>query len=170
MLARNEIIFKWVLYALAAALCFFVQGAVFQRLTIWGVIPFVFPLVAAIPATYERAVSGTLFALAVGVVCDLLLPGPIPCFYTLVFPLVGLCASLMAQSLLPAGYLCSLAAAAAAFLMTDLFHCLLLAMRGKLVWSTWAALSLREFCVTLPLALPATWLFRAVYRKTHFDD
>ena len=49
MLARNEIIFKWALYALAAVLCLFVQGALLQRVTIWGVIPFIFPLTAARP-------------------------------------------------------------------------------------------------------------------------
>ena len=48
MLARNETIFKWALYAAAALLCFLVQGAVLQRLTIWGVIPFVYPVIAAV--------------------------------------------------------------------------------------------------------------------------
>ena len=38
MLARNELIFKWALYALAALVCLFVQGVVLQRVTMWGVI------------------------------------------------------------------------------------------------------------------------------------
>ena len=50
MLARNETIFKWALYAAAAALCFFVQAFVLQRFTVWGVIPFLYPALAAIPA------------------------------------------------------------------------------------------------------------------------
>ena len=49
MLARNEVIFKWTLYAAATALCFLLQGALFQRVTIWGVLPFVYPMLAAIP-------------------------------------------------------------------------------------------------------------------------
>ena len=44
MLARNETIFKWALYAGATAVFFLLQGAVLQRSTLWGVIPFVFPL------------------------------------------------------------------------------------------------------------------------------
>ena len=44
MLARNETIFKWALYAGATAVFFLLQGAVLQRITLWGVIPFVFPL------------------------------------------------------------------------------------------------------------------------------
>ena len=53
MLARNETIFKWFLYAAAAAACLAAQGAVLQRITLWGVIPFLCPLLAAIPATWE---------------------------------------------------------------------------------------------------------------------
>ena len=80
MLARNETILKWALYAAATVLCLAVQEMFFQRFTLWGVIPFVYPLLAAIPAAYEGPVPGTVFALAVGVVCDLILPGPLPCF------------------------------------------------------------------------------------------
>lgn len=170
MLARNETIFKWALYAAATALCFLVQGAVCQRITVWGVIPFVYPLLAAVPASYESPVSGTVFALAVGVVCDLLLPGSFPCFYTLLFPFAGLCASLLSQSLLPAGLLCSLTGSAAAFLMSGAFHGLLLWAAGKTAWSACASVTLREFCVTAPLIIPVTFLYRAVYRKTHLDD
>ena len=170
MLARNEIIFKWALYALAALVCLFVQGVVLQRVTIWGVIPFVFPLVAVIPDTFEKPTSATIFSLCVGVVCDLVLPGTIPCFYTLVFPVVGLWASLLSQSILPAGFLCSLVGTALAFFATGLFHCLLLWAGGKAAWGAAAFVALREFCVTVPLIVPVTLLFRAVFRKTHLDD
>lgn len=170
MLARNETIFKWTLYAAAALLCFFVQGAVCQRVTIWGVIPFLYPALAAVPATYEGPVAGTTFALAVGVFCDLLLPAPSPCFYTLAFPLVGLCAGLLSESVLPAGSLCSLVSAAVAFFLTGFAHCLLLWMHGKAAWGAGAFLTLREFCVTAPLTLPLTALFAAVHRRTHQDN
>ena len=120
MLARNKLIVKWSLYGAAALVCLLVEGALLQRITIWGVIPFLYPLLAAIPATRESPAAGAAFALCVGVVCDLLLPGAVPCLYTLVFPLAGLCAGLLAQSVLPAGYLCSLAGTAAAFLLLRL--------------------------------------------------
>ena len=48
MLARNETIFKWALYAGATAVFFLLQGAVLQRITLWGVIPFVFPILVAV--------------------------------------------------------------------------------------------------------------------------
>lgn len=170
MIARNETIFKWLLYAAATALCLFVQGGLLQRLEFWGVIPFVYPLLAAIPATFEGPLPGTIFSLSVGVVCDLLLPGPIPCLYTLVFPLAGLCSGLLSQSWLPAGFFCSLVSAVIAFALTDGFHCLLLWMLGKPAWQAGALLSLREFCVTAPFVIPLTLLYRSVFWKTHLGD
>lgn len=47
MLARNETIFKWALYAAATALCFFVQFVLLQRFTLLGVIPFIYPVAVA---------------------------------------------------------------------------------------------------------------------------
>ena len=90
--------------------------------------------------------------------------------YTLIFPLAGLCAGLLAQSWLPAGVLCSLVGSAAAFLLTDSFRCLLLWMAGKAAWQTGGFVMVREFCVTVPLVIPVTWLYRAVFRRTHKDD
>ena len=169
MIARNETIFKWLLYAAATALCLFLQSSVLQRMEFWGVLPFIYPLLAAVPATFEGPLPGAIFSLALGLLCDLLLPGPIPCFYTLTFPLVGLCAGLLSQSWLPAGFLCSLVSAAAAFLLTGAFQCLLLWMRGAAAWEAGAMVALREFCVSLPLILFLTPLYRSVFRRTHLE-
>ena len=170
MIARNETIFKWLLYAAATALCLLVQGGLLQRLEFWGVIPFLYPLLAAIPATFEGPLAGSIFSLILGLLCDLLLPGPIPCFYTLVFPLVGLFASLLSHSLLRPGLLCSLASAAMAFALTDGFACFVLWSRGKAAWGAGAFLALREFCVTAPWIIPVTLLFQAVFHRTHPDE
>ena len=164
MIARNETIFKWALYAAATALCLLIQGGLLQRLEFWGVIPFLYP------ATFEGPLPGTIFSLCVGVVCDLLLPGPIPCLFTLIFPLIGLCAGLLSQSWLPAGFLCSLVSAAAAFLLTDSFRCLILWMRGRAAWEAGALVMVREFCVAAPFIIPLTLLYHAVFRRTQLDD
>lgn len=170
MLARSATIIKWVLYALAGLACTVVQAAVLQRFTLWGVIPFLYPLIAALPATFEGPAAGTVYALAAGVLCDLLLPSPIPCFYTLTFPLVGLSAGLLSQSLIPAGYLCSAAASLPAYLLTGVFHCIVLWATGHAAWTAGLSVTLRELCVSLPWSLPMAWLFRKVYRRVHIDD
>ena len=170
MLARSATIIKWVLYALAGLACTVVQAAVLQRFTLWGVIPFLYPLIAALPATFEGPAAGTVYALAAGVLCDLLLPSPIPCFYTRIFPLVGRSAGLMSQSLIPAGYLCSAAASLPAYLLTGVFHCIVLWATGHAAWTAGLSVTLRELCVSLPWSLPMAWLFRKVYRRVHIDD
>ena len=164
MLARSATIIKWVLYALAGLACTVVQAAVLQRFTLWGVIPFLYPLIAALPATFEGPAAGTVYALAAGVLCDLLLPSPIPCFYTLIFPLVGLSAGLLSQSLIPAGYLCSAAASLPAYLLTGVFHCIVLWATGHAAWTAGLSVTLRELGVSLPWSLPmaslALWVVR----------
>lgn len=170
MLARNETIFKWTLYAAATALCFLLQSFVLQRITVLGVIPFIYPVVVAVLATLEGPFAGTVFAIAVGVVCDVLLPGIFPCLYTLIFPLSGLCAALISQSWLPAGYLCSLATSAIGFLMTGLAQCFLLLAREKAAWATGLSVCFRELAVSAALVIPVTILFRWVFRRTHLDD
>ena len=170
MLARNKTIYKWLLYAAAAVRCLAVQGALLQRITLWGVIPFLYPLAAVIPATYESPTAGTIFALCVGVVCDLLLPASIPCFYTLIFPAAGLCAALISQSLLPGGFLCGVVTSVLSFLLTDAFHCIVLWAGGKAAWAAGAQVFLREVCVSILLVVPVVLLFSAVFRRTHLDD
>ena len=147
-----------------------VQAAFLQRVTIWGVIPFLYPLIAALPAIFEGPAAGTVYALACGVFCDLLLPSSIPCFYALILPLVGLAAGLLSQSLIPAGYLCSAAAALPAYLLTGIFHCIVLWAQGHPAWGAAMSVTLRELCVSLLWSLPMTWLFRRVYLRVHVDD
>lgn len=170
MLARSATIFKWTLYTLAGLVWAVVQAAFLQRVTIWGVIPFLYPLIAALPATFEGPAAGTVYALACGVFCDLLLPSSIPCFYTLILPLVGLAAGLLSQSLIPAGYLYSAAAALPAYLLTGIFHCIVLWAQGHPAWGAAMSVTLRELCVSLLWSLPMTWLFRRVYLRVHVDD
>ena len=170
MLARSDTIIKWILYTLAGLVWAIAQAAVLQRFTLWGVIPFLYPLIAAIPATFEGPTAGPVYALAAGVFCDLLLPSPIPCFYTLIFPLVGLAAGLLSQSLIPAGYLCSAAAALPAYLLTGVFHCIVLWATGHAAWTAGMSVTLRELCASLLWSLPMTWLFRKVFLRVHIDD
>ena len=111
-----------------------------------------------------------VFAIVVGVVCDVLLPGAFPCLYTVIFPLAGLCSALISQSWLPAGYLCALTGSTISFLMTGLAQCLLLTIRGKGAWAAGLSVCFRELLVSAVLIFPVTLLFRWTFRRTHLDD
>ena len=143
MLARNETIFKWALYAGATAVFFLLQGAVLQRITLWGVIPFVFPILVAVLGMYEGPLPASVYALTVGVLCDLLLP---------------------------AGFLCGVVTSVLSVLLTDAFHCIVLWAGGKAAWAAGAQVILREVCVSILLVVPVVLLFSAVFRRTHLDD
>ena len=169
MTPKQETLFKWTLYAGASFLCVLVQGFVLQYLRISGVFPFLYPILAATLATLEGPVNGTLYGLVLGVICDLTITAPIPCFYTLVFPLAGLCGALMSRSLLSFGWLGSLAASACAFIFTGAFHGLILALSGKSAWRAVLSTCGRELAVSILFAIPVYLLFQAVHRKCTTD-
>ena len=172
MVARSELIFRWSVYAAAALLCCLVQGLLLQRLRIWGVMPFLYPALAAMVSVWEDALpGGTVFALCLGAVCDLALPGPLPCFYTIAFPLAAMLAGLLTRAWLSSNLLSALTASALGFLVTDLFHAAVLALRGQGAFAAAMTLAGREFLVTLPLLPFLALLLRFLHRKTHpYDD
>ncbi len=170
MTSRQETFFKWALYTGATAICLLIQGLVLQNMVVWGVFPFVYPILAATVSSLEGSINGTIYSLILGVVCDLTIPGSIPCFYTLIFPLVGLCGALLTRGVLSSGWLGAAVASIAAFLFTGLFHALILAMSGKAAWSGAALVCGKELAVSILLAIPIYVLFHAVYRKSHAND
>lgn len=170
MLARTDTIVKWALYLAAGFLCLLVQTVFLNRITLWGVIPFLYPLMVAIPATMEGSLFGSAYGLIFGVLCDLLLPAPIPCFYTLALTAVGFSAGLLSRNWLPAGLICSLAAAVVAFFLTDGFHAVVLWAQNHAAWKAAAWVGLREFCVSLPFIFLMTPFFERLYRRLHRDD
>ena len=113
MVARSELILRWSVYGAAGLLVCLVQGLILQRLDLWGVMPFLYPALAAMVAVWEGAVPcGAVYALCLGAACDLALPGGIPCFYTIAFPLAAMLAGLLTRGWLSSNLLSALAASA----------------------------------------------------------
>lgn len=161
----TERIRRWALYAGATLLLCLLQ-TMLHGLRIWGLFPFLYPLMVAAVANYEGAIAGTAYGLTLGILCDLTLAAPIPCFYTLIFPPVGLVAGLIAGGLLSSGPFCLTISAVVSLTMTDLFHGLLLWMTGKAAWQATGVVFLRELILTLPFLLPVGLLFHRVHQKT----
>lgn len=172
MVARSELILRWSLYGAAGLLTCLLQGLILQRLSIWGVMPFLYPALAAMVAVREGALpAGAVYALALGAVCDLALPGAIPCFYSVAFPLAAMLSGLLTRSWLSSNFLSSLAASALSFLVTGLLHAGVLAAMGHGAFGAAMAVTGKEFLVTLPLLPFLYLLLRFLHRKTHpYDD
>ncbi|BAL01832.1 hypothetical protein OBV_46330 [Oscillibacter valericigenes Sjm18-20] len=165
MTPRQETIYKWGLYALVTLLCCVWQGLVLQYVKVMGVFPFVYPILAAVLSTLEGPLSGMIYSLALGVVCDLTISAPIPCFYTLIFPLAGLLAGMLARSVLSSGFLSALVTSVAAFLLTGIFHGLIFVFTSHTAWAETAFVCGRELIISIPWALPVYFLFRLVWHR-----
>ena len=171
MLGRTEIIFKWLLYAAGVLICWILHGVALQFLNIFGVMPFIFPMLAAIIAMYEGPFSGSICALVMGILCDLTISVPIPCFYTLVFPVIGMLAGLIAKNWLPMSFWCAAILSLLAFTLTDSFHFLLLVLKGG-GHAAQAAIDLacRETGASMPFLIPVYFVFRRIYEICHVYD
>ena len=168
MVARSELILRWSVYGGAGLLVCLVQGLILQRLDLWGVMPFLYPALAAMVAVWEGAVPcGAVYALCLGIACDLALPGSVPCFYTVTLPLAAILAGLLTREWLSSHLLSALAASALSYLVTGLLHAGVLAVTGHGAFVTAMAVAGKEFLITLP-ALPLLYLLlRLIHGKTH---
>ena len=171
MLGRTEILLKWLLYAAGVLICWMLHGVALQFLDIFGVMPFIFPMLAAVIAMYEGPFSGSIFSLVLGVVCDLTIAAPIPCFYTLVFPIIGMLAGLVSKNWIPMSFLCACLLSLLAFVLTDSFHCLLLALTGsRHAMAAAFSLAIRETGASLPFLVPVFFVFRRIHEICHVYD
>lgn len=72
MLTRQNKFIKWASYALALVLVTFLENSVFARFPVWGVIPVMIPLAAAMAGVFEGPAPGAAFGIGVGVMCQAL--------------------------------------------------------------------------------------------------
>ncbi len=156
---------KWTVYAAACLLLLFGHGLTLSHLRVWGIAPFLPPLLPAVLASMEDRLEGFVFALAFGVCCDLALTAPLPCLYTLAFPLAALLASVLSRSVLQPGFLCSLAVSAAAFVIADLIAAAALLAGGHAGLDAIALRALREMAVSLPLLAACHPLLAWLHRR-----
>lgn len=164
-LNQRDMFFKWLYYAGATLLLVLVQSLVLNRICVWGVHPFLPPLIAAITAMLEGPGEGAAFAGVFGLLCDLTMPGIIPCFYTLAFLAAALLAAVIAKWFLSQGFLCAVLCAALALLVTDLLHTLLLTFRQGVELTAALSLTGREAAVTVVLSPLVYLLLRSVHNR-----
>ena len=164
-LNQRDMFFKWLYYAGATLLLVLVQSLVLNRICVWGVHPFLPPLIAAITAMLEGPGEGAAFAGVFGLLCDLTMPGIIPCFYTLAFLAAALLAAVIAKRLLSQGFLCAVLCAGLSLLVTDLLHTLLLTFRQGVELTAALSLTGREAAVTVVLSPLVYLLLRSVHNR-----
>ncbi len=163
-----EIIARQTAYAVTSLLLLLLlllRSTLLARLHVWGIMPFLPPILPAVIASMEDRLEGFAFALAFGVCCDLALTAPLPCLYTLAFPLAALLASVLSRSVLQPGFLCSLAVSAAAFVIVDLIAALALLADGHAELGAIALRAVREMALSLPLLVACHPLLAWLHRR-----
>lgn len=170
MLPKSYLIWKWTVYSLATALLFGLQSLVLNQVQVLGVTPFLYPMLPAVLASYEGSRRGPTFALCLGVVCDLLLPGPFEGFFTLVFPLVAVLAALIAEKLLSPGALCGFVVSTMALLLTGALRIFVLALPGSAIpWALMGRILLLETVLSLPALAVVGPLYQVIHRRCASD-
>ena len=164
-MTRRAVLFKWLLYALAAAAIVLLQNLILTHLNIGGVHPFLLPAVAAVPATREPRRESALFGFAFGLLCDLMIPASFPCLYAVSFLLIALLSGLVAQRLVNPSFVCSVTVSAAAILITDLLRILSISGASGFHLSAALLLMLHELAITVIFFPAVHVLDYLVYRR-----
>ena len=125
-MGRRDFLFKWLFYALTALGFVLVQVFGLVHIRIWGVHPFLFPVLVSTVAALESAHESAVFALATGAVLDVTMPGVIPCFYTVAFLVVFLLAWVLSAKVLSQPFFCCMLCGVLSIVCTDLLQMLFL--------------------------------------------
>jgi len=161
--APREVTYKWIAYSLCIMLLMFLRLLLIPSLTIWGVMPFLPPLLLAAVSSLENPRGAVIFGLAFGVFCDLLLNAPFPCLYTLAFTIAALLSAQMSQRFLQTGFLCALILSILTFTVVAVLNVIALGI-SRAGLSAMLSLYAREMLISL-LFLPACYpLFLFLHR------
>lgn len=164
MLPKSYIVAKWTVYALATLALFALQHLILNHITILGVTPFLYPMIPAIVASYEGLHRGSIFALAVGVVCDLLIFGPFDGFFTVIFALIGILSALISENLFSPGWLCGLVVSLLGLGLTLAARLTLFLLAGEFRPLLMLPQALIECAISLPVLFVAVPLYEYVHR------
>lgn len=166
---KRYIVFKWLCYAAATVFLLLLDTFVFRNIRLWGVYPFLPPMIAGVVASYEGNSASPFFALVFGLLCDLTAFSPSPGFFCLLFTLSALIAAPLAENLFSPGLLCSFVSAVICYCLTAFGRFFLLLTAGVGDLGSMLYLALREILISLPLLLVVFPLIRWVNKKTTID-
>ena len=166
---RRRIFFRWLFYGTACVLFALLQSLLLNRLSLWGIHPFLLPALIAVAAAFEARRESVVFALFLGFFCDLAMPGIIPCFYELAFTLCALLSSFVSRRLIVPGLVCSMVCCGASTVFCSVLYALLFAYSHSITAMDALFLVLRELLMSAPCFLPVHFVFQAIHRRFRRD-
>lgn len=169
MLPKSYIIAKWTVYGLATLGLAALQHLLLDHISIFGVTPFLYPILPALAASYEGLERGSRFSLVVGILCDLIVTGPFDGFYTITFTLIGLLSAGIGENLLSPGWLCGFTVSGLAMILVNAARLLVYFLSGDLHPLLMGRIALVEILITLPMLLPTLPIYRAIHNRCAVD-
>ena len=164
-MAQRDLFYKWLFYSMAALLWLVMQHTLLNHLDFWGgVHPYVLPMLPAMAAILEKWQESALFSVGAGLFCDLLMPGPISCFYTLTFLVIVLLCAVIAERVILTGFLCAAVCSVLALTLSSILQIFFLSSSQDFSTATALALSGRELLLSLPFSPLLFLSFRFVWR------
>lgn len=162
---RRRIFFRWLFYGTAAVGFALLQSLLLNRLSLWGIHPFLLPALVAVAAAFEARRESFVFALVLGFFCDLAMPGVIPCFYVLAFTFCALLSSLTSRRLIVPGFVCSMVCCGVSTVFCGFLYALLFSFFHALTAVDALLLVGRELLLSVPCFLLVHFVFQAIYRR-----
>lgn len=166
---RHDMLYKWAFYAVASLLFILLQSLVFNRLCLLQTHPFVFPILTTVIAVLEPLPESFTYALVMGFLFDLTVPGVFPCFYTVTFLLIALLSTLIARKLIVPGFWCCMVCSALSIILCDIFNTLVLHYRHGTLYFDALRLMGRELLLSIILAPVVYLLFHQIHQRITQD-
>ncbi|MBQ6540662.1 MAG: rod shape-determining protein MreD [Oscillospiraceae bacterium] len=110
-------IIKYAAYGLLVFLAYVLQTTVFTRLKIFGTMPVLLPVAAAVIAVFEGGEAGAAYGLACGILCDLAF-NQATVAMTMVLTVVGAAVGILSDRLLEKGIITCLMCSLGALVIT----------------------------------------------------
>lgn len=164
-MGHRDYVYKWLFYALMTLFFILLQVFALVHVRIWGVHPFLFPVLAATVAALEPAHESAIYALVLGMLLDITMPGVIPCFYTVTFIVVLVASRLLSTKVLSWPFFCCMLCGVLSIVCSGLLNTLFLNASVSVPLSAAALLIGKELLLTLPL-MPLIYLPAYRIRQT----
>ncbi len=166
-MTRRDLTIKWTFFSCAALFFIGVQQLLLNHWEVWGVHPFILPMLPVMAVILEGQKEGSFFAVGVGLFCDLLWPTVIPCFYTPAFLLCALLAGLLAGRVIMSGFLCAFVCGTLALVITDLLMILVFISKNAFALTDALLLSGKELLLSVAAAPLIFLVYRKISRRMH---
>lgn len=166
-MTRRDLTIKWGFFSTASLFFIALQQLLLNHLEVWGVHPYLLPLLPAMAVILEGQKESAFFAVGLGLFCDLLSPAVIPCFYTIAFLACSLLAGALAARVIMPGFLCSFLCGALAMVVTDLLQILFFTFDGSFSFHSAFLLMGKELLLSIAAAPVVFFVFRKISRRLH---